>query len=87
MDTSRLKICTNRLLCVFLPKRAMIEMTVPEQRRKWRHLQWFVESDTKEEPKTAYSEAGLVDFSVCILGLLDQVYSPGEYQLDVLMDS
>jgi hypothetical protein len=24
-------------------------MTVPEQRRKWWHLQWFAESDTQEE--------------------------------------
>jgi hypothetical protein len=26
-------------------------MTVPQQRRKWYHLQWFTDQDTKEERK------------------------------------
>jgi hypothetical protein len=29
--------------------RAVVEMTVPQQRRKWWQLQWFADSDTKEE--------------------------------------
>lgn len=75
----------------------MIEMTVPEQPRRWWHLQWFAGSDTKEERRSFSSWACCLfrmhswpigqsiltrRISVCIDGFIVHGYSRG-YEADM----